>query len=124
MEFIKYQDQVIRTLLTLLIGKGMFEKPEETPVNKPYRKLQVDDLPIIETLEKLDYQNLLTEYLEKNGKHLKPVQRRNAKTNVSKSMNCPKCGAPSEFLYVNNGGKGQYQCKVCTCTFNHKSRFL
>jgi hypothetical protein len=62
-EFIKYQDQVIRTLLTLLIGKGMFEKPEETPVNKPYRKLQVDDLPIIETLQKHDYRSLLTQYL-------------------------------------------------------------
>ncbi|MBL4953702.1 DDE-type integrase/transposase/recombinase [Neobacillus sp. YIM B02564] len=58
MEFIKHQDQVIRTLLTLLIGKGMFDKPEKTPVNKPYRKLQVDDLPIIETLQKLDYRVL------------------------------------------------------------------
>ena len=97
MEFIKYQDQVIRTLLTLLIGKGMFEKPEETPVNKPYRKLQVDDLPIIEALQKHDYRILLTEYLEKNGKHLKPVQRRsNVKTAVSTSMSCPKCGAPSD----------------------------
>ncbi|KEF35852.1 hypothetical protein M670_04969, partial [Schinkia azotoformans MEV2011] len=43
---INYQEQVIRTLLTLLIGKSMFEEPKETPVNKPYRKLQVDDLPI------------------------------------------------------------------------------
>ncbi|WP_445677963.1 IS6 family transposase [Robertmurraya sp. FSL R5-0851] len=125
MEFIKYQDQVIRTLLTLLIGKGMFEKPEETPVNKPYRKLQVDDLPIIEALQKHDYRILLTEYLEKNGKHLKPVQRRsNVKTAVSTSMSCPKCGAQSDYLYANNGGKGQYQCKVCTCVFNEKSRYL
>jgi hypothetical protein len=125
MEFIKYQDQVIRTLLTLLIGKGLFDKPEETPVNKPYRKLQVDDLPIIEALQKLDYRILLTEYLEKNGKYLKPVQRRsNTKTAVSKSMSCPKCGAPSDYLYANNGGKGQYQCKVCTCLFNVKSRYL
>jgi len=124
MEFIKYQDQVIRTLLTLLIGKGMFEKPEETPVNKPYRKLQVDDLPIISKLQKLDYRTLLTEYQEKNGKQLKPVQRRNAKTTVPKSMNCPKCGAPSDYLYANNGGKGQYQCKVCSCLFNDKSRYL
>ncbi|MDR7080224.1 hypothetical protein J2Y03_005284 [Neobacillus niacini] len=121
MEFIKYQDQAIRTLLTLLIWKGMFEKPDETPVNKPYRKLQVDDLPIIETIQKLDYQSLLAEYLEKNGKHLKPVQRRlNSKTSVPKSMSCPKCGAPSDYLYANNGDKGQYQCKVCAC----KSRYL
>ncbi|MGG5251972.1 IS6 family transposase [Neobacillus sp. SM06] len=125
MEFIKHQDQVIRTLLTLLVGKGMFEKPEETPVNKPYRKLQVDELPIIETFEKLDYQKLLTDYLEKNGKPLKPVQRRsNTKAIVPKSMNCPACGAPSDYLYANNGGKGQYQCKVCSCLFNNKSRYL
>lgn len=124
MEFIKYQDQVIRTLLTLLIGKGMFEKPEEEPVNKPYRKLQVDDLPIIETLQKLDYRSLLIEYLEKNGKQLKPVQRRsNAKTSVPKSMSCLKCGAPSDYLYANNGGKGQFQCKVCACLFNDKNRY-
>ena len=123
MEFIKYQDQVIRTLLTLLIGKVMFEKPEETPVNKPYRKLQVDDLPIIETLQKLDYKVLLAEYLEKNRKELKPVQRRNGKANVPKSINCPRCGAPSDYLYANNGGKGQFQCKVCSCLFNDKSRY-
>ncbi|KEF35867.1 hypothetical protein M670_04952, partial [Schinkia azotoformans MEV2011] len=29
---INYQEQVIRTLLTLLIGKSMFEEPKETPV--------------------------------------------------------------------------------------------
>lgn len=124
MEYIKYQDQVIRTLLTLLIGKNMLDKPVETPVNKPYRKLQVDDLPIIKVLQKFDYKILLTEYLEKNGKPLKPVQRRkNAKVSVPKSINCPKCGAPSDFLYANNGCKGQYQCKVCSCLFNDKSRY-
>jgi endogenous inhibitor of DNA gyrase (YacG/DUF329 family) len=124
MEFIKYQDQVIRKLLTLLVGKSMFKKPEETPVNIPYRKLQVDDLPIIETIEKLDYQVLLKEYFEKKGKELKPVQRRsNAKVTIPKKMNCPKCGAPSDFLYANNGDKGQYQCKVCSCLFSDKNRF-
>jgi transposase-like protein len=122
--FINYQEQLIRTLLTLLIGKSMFDKPTEQPVNKPYRKLQVDDLPVIEVLEPLDYRILLSEYLEKNGKPLKPVQRRkNAKVSVPKSMNCPKCGAPSDYLYANNGDKGQYQCKVCTELFNEKNRY-
>ncbi|MEK4254434.1 hypothetical protein NSU17_10320 [Ureibacillus sp. FSL K6-2830] len=46
LEYIKYQDQMIRTLLTLLIGKNAFDKPTEKPVNKPYQKLQVDELPI------------------------------------------------------------------------------
>ena len=122
--FIKYQEQVIRTLLTFLLRKNMFDKPKESPVNKPYRKLQVDDLPIIETLQKLDYKILLTEYLEKNGKPLKPVQRRkNSKTAVPKSMNCPQCGAPSDYLYANNGDKGQFQCKVCSCLFSGKNRY-
>ncbi|MGG3718265.1 transposase, partial [Heyndrickxia ginsengihumi] len=122
--FIKYQEQVIRTLLTFLLRKNMFDKPKKSPVNKPYRKLQVDDLPIIETLQKLDYKILLTEYLEKNGKPLKPVQRRkNSKTAVPKSMNCPQCGAPSDYLYANNGDKGQFQCKVCSCLFSGKNRY-
>ncbi|KEF37261.1 transposase [Schinkia azotoformans MEV2011] len=120
---INYQEQVIRTLLTLLIGKSMFEEPKETPVNKPYRKLQVDDLPIIEQPEKLDYRALLKEFQEAKGKPLKPVQRRKNSTPVPMSMNCPKCGAPSDYLYANNGGKGQYQCKVCECLFNAKSRY-
>lgn len=124
LEYIKYQDQMIRTLLTLLIGKNMFDKPTEKPVNKPYQKLQVDELPIIETLQKLDYQILLKKYLEKNGKPLKPVQRRsNSKGKVPSSMKCPRCGAPSDYLYANNGGKGQYQCKVCACLFNKKNQY-
>lgn len=124
LEYIKYQDQMIRTLLTLLIGKNMFDKPTEKPVNKPYQKLQVDELPIIETLQKLDYQILLKEYLEKNGKPLKPVQRRSiSKGKVPSSMKCPRCGAPSDYLYANNGGKGQYQCKVCACLFNKKNQY-
>ncbi|REB73246.1 DDE-type integrase/transposase/recombinase [Bacillus sp. 522_BSPC] len=124
LSFINFQEQLIRTLLTLLIGKSMFDKPTEQPVNKPYQKLQVDDLPIIEVPEKLDYQVLLAEYLEKKGKPLKPVQRRkSSKVTVPKSMFCPKCGAPSDYLYANNGDKGQYQCKVCTCLFSDKNRF-
>jgi hypothetical protein len=121
---IKYQEQIIRMLLTLLIGKNMFDKPKEKPVNKPYRKLQVDELPIIEKLDKLDYQQLLQQYQEKHGKPLKPVQRRsNVKGKVPSALHCPTCGAPSAYLYANNGDKGQYQCKVCRTLFNQKNRY-
>ncbi|MBO0996130.1 DDE-type integrase/transposase/recombinase [Bacillus sp. SD088] len=124
LEFIKFQDQIIRTLQTLLIGKNMFEKPTEEPVHKPYRKLQVDDLPIIETLEKLNYKILLENYSMEHGKPLKPVKRHaHSKTTVPKTMNCPKCGAPSDYLYANNGNKGQFLCKVCSCLFHDKNRF-
>src|SRR5690625_7767376 len=82
-------------------------------------------MPIIETLEKLDYQELLTTYKEKHGKELKPVVRRkNSVVKVPKELTCPKCSAPSSYLYANNGDKGQYQCKVCGCLFSKKNRFL
>ncbi|MBU9720284.1 MULTISPECIES: DDE-type integrase/transposase/recombinase [Bacillaceae] len=124
--FIKYQEEIIKTLLTLLIGKSMFDKPKstETPVNKPYRKLQVDDLPIVETFEKLNYKVLLQEHKIAKGKVLKPVRRHVNSTPVPTTIKCPKCGAPSEYLYANNGAKGQYQCKVCTCLFSEKNRYL
>ncbi|WP_153124095.1 DDE-type integrase/transposase/recombinase [Peribacillus tepidiphilus] len=124
LNFINYQEQVIRTLLTLLVGKSMFDKPLDQPVKQEYRKLQIDDLPMIETLEKLDYRVLLAEYLEKNGKPLKPViRRKNAKVTVPDKLCCVRCGAPSTYLYANNGDKGQYQCKVCECLFSNKNRF-
>jgi len=103
----------------------MFDKPEEKPINKPYRKLQVDELPIIDTIVKLDYQVLLQEYLDNYGKPLKPVKRHsNTKVQVPSHLNCPKCGAPSSYLYANNGEKGQYHCKVCSCLFSQKNHYL
>lgn len=103
------------------MARGLYDEP----INKPYRKLEVDDMPIIEVLEKLDYQELLTNYQAKHGKELKPVVRRkNSKTKVPKNLTCPQCVAPSTFIYANNGDKGQYQCKVCDCLFSKKNRFL
>lgn len=103
------------------MARGLYDEP----INKPYRKLEVDDMPIIEVLEKLDYQELLANFHAKHGKELKPVVRRkNSKTKVPKNLTCPKCVAPSTFIYANNGDKGQYQCKVCGCLFSKKNRFL
>jgi len=28
-------------------------------------------------------------------------------------MTCPLCDAPHQYIYDNNGGNGQYLCKVC-----------
>jgi putative transposase len=115
---------MIQILFTLLVGRGLLENPSEKPVNQPYRKLQIDNLPIIQKLEKQDYQILLLEYYKEHGKTLKPVKRqKNSKAVVPQSINCPSCGAPSDYLYANNGGKGQYECKVCSCLFNQKNRF-
>lgn len=81
-----------------------------------YQKFKVDKLPVIKTFIKQDWQFLLEYYLWKYKKPLKPVQRRNGKT-IPEDTICPLCGAPHQFIYDNNGGNGQYQCKVCGQTF-------
>jgi len=124
-EYIKFQEKIIFGLLGIILGKSVAKAQFDEPINKPYRKMEVDDMPIIETLEKLDYRELLSNYQLKHGKELKPVVRRkNSVVKVPTNLTCPKCSAPSSYLYANNGGKGQYQCKVCSCLFNQKNRFL
>ena len=92
------------------------------PERKDYRKLAVDAMPIIEIVKKYDCNALLAEYALKHGKPLKPVKHRED-SNISTSLTCPCCGAPHIYLYDNNGGRGQFQCKVCHTPFNHKNHF-
>ena len=82
-----------------------------------YQKFKIDELPRIKSFFKQDWQFLLEYYLWRYGKPLKPVQRRNGKS-IPEDLVCPRCGAPHLFLYDNNGGNGQYQCKVCGQTFS------
>jgi DNA-directed RNA polymerase subunit RPC12/RpoP len=81
-----------------------------------YQRLTTDKLPVIKTFIKQDWQFLLEYYSWKYNKPLKPVQRRNGKT-IPEDTLCPLCGAPHHYLYDNNGGGGQYLCKVCGQTF-------
>ena len=81
-----------------------------------YQKFKADKLPVIKTFIKQDWQFLLEYCQRKYGRPLKPVRRRNGKT-IPEDTICPLCGAPHHFLYDNNGGNGQYQCKVCGQTF-------
>ena len=85
-----------------------------------YQKFKVDKLPIIKHFEQVDYIFLLAYYKYKYNKTIKPVQRRNGKT-ISHKIVCPKGGATHEYIYDNNGGKGQYQCKVCGTTFKESN---
>lgn len=82
-----------------------------------YQKFKVDELPRVRTFIKQDWQFLLEYYLWRYGKPLKPVQRRNGKP-LPEDIICPLCGAPHLFIYDNNGGNGQYQCKICGQTFS------
>ena len=122
--YIQFQQKLIIFLVGILIGKRLKRKTFEEPVNKPYRKLQVDAIPIIEVPEKLSYTALSDEYFQKYGKHLKPVKHhKNSKSRVPNTLVCPRCGAPHSYLYDNNGGRGQYKCKVCSCCFNFKNYY-
>lgn len=121
--YIQIQAKIIFYLMCALFSKGSIRKYYDEPVKKPYRKLAVDTMPIIKTLEKLDYKQLISNHLKKTGKPITPIKRRKASP-VPESMVCPRCGAPHDYLYDNTGGKGQYLCKVCKCTFNKKNHYL
>lgn len=60
-------------------------------------------------LKKYNYKELIAYFHERYGKLIKPVAiRRNSKRNVPTDTICPRCGAPHNYLYDNNGGKGHF----------------
>ncbi len=81
-----------------------------------YQKFKTDALPVIKPFIKQDWQFLLEYYKWKYGKPVKPVQRRNGKS-IPDDTVCPLCGAPHHYIYDNNGGHGQFLCKICGQTF-------
>lgn len=81
-----------------------------------YQKFKVDELPKVIVREKWDYKDFIP-YLEwRYGKKVKPVKHRTNST-IPLDCTCPRCNAPSEYLYKNNGSKGQLLCKVCGTRF-------
>lgn len=83
-----------------------------------YQKFKVDEPPIIIKHEMFDYKELIDYFYLRYKKRIKPVSiRKSSKRNVPEDTFCPRCGAPHTYLYDNNGGKGQFQCSVCSQTF-------
>lgn len=123
--YIQIQQRMIVYLMGSVLGKHVTRSVYDEPVDRPYRKLQVDHMPIIEVLEKLDYKQLLADYQLEHGKELKPVRRhKNTVVKVPESLTCGRCSVPSPYLYANNGAKGQFLCKVCGYLFNKQHRYL
>jgi transposase-like protein len=115
---IEYQRQIICYLCVLVFGKDFKPKVEKCDDRK-YMKLSVDPLPIFgepPIEQKWQYTDLLEEYRKEHGKELKPISRRGGIIPPEEAV-CPYCGAPSDYAYDNNGGHGQYQCKICASTF-------
>jgi len=115
---IKWQEQVIKYLCILVFGKSFKPKVEKC-VDKEYMKLTVDPLPIFgepPIRQYLQYTELLEYYRKEHGKELKPVRRRGGIIPPKEAI-CPYCGAPPDYVYDNNGGRGEYWCKVCDSKF-------
>lgn len=102
----------------MFIVKNIPFKSTDYNVTSPkYNKLTIDKLPIIKKPEQLSYILLLDEYRTKHGKDLKPAISRGGNS-VPADTVCPRCGAPHKYIYDNNGGRGQFKCKVCGLNFN------
>ena len=94
-------------------------KPDETPPH--YRDFRVDMCrPLTEpSISKnssptQNWQELKQEHKRKTGKELTPVRRRKNSIQPPKDCTCQHCGAPSRYLYLNDGKKGnQVRCKIC-----------
>lgn len=110
----------INYLLKFIASNINLHKDEELP-NYPYRKLVVDKPPIIKEVKLLNYKELLKEHQMATGKEIKPVALRK-KSSVPKDAVCNRCGAPHQYLYDNNGGRGQLLCKVCKNTFDKDAK--
>jgi len=116
-DIIHYQNQVIRWLIFFISKYIPLGQWAHDDVHSPkYQKFKTDILPTIVPFIKQDWQFLLAYYDWKYTKKLKQVQRRNGKS-IPDDTTCPRCGAPHHYIYDNNGGHGQYQCKVCGQTF-------
>jgi transposase-like protein/ribosomal protein L37AE/L43A len=115
---LQYQAQVISMLCILLFGKGYTPKTESC-TDKKYLKLSVDPLPLFgepPIKQVWQYRELLEKYLLEHGRELKPIKRRVENT-VPPEAVCPYCGAPPDYAYDNNGGRGEFWCKVCDSKF-------
>lgn len=86
LETVIYLIEIIKYLMTLLVGKNLLKSISDEPVKKDYRKLQVDDQPIFDVPEKLNYKLLIAEYELKHGKEFAPVKPRKNKALVPKML--------------------------------------
>ena len=81
LSFIQYQHQQICWLLNFICRYIPLKQWAFDDSHSPkYQKFKVDELPVIKTFVKQDWQFLLEYYTWKYHKSLKPVQRRNGKS--------------------------------------------
>lgn len=100
--------------LSKFISPDKVPKVDSKPDDVRYRQFKVDEPAIIEPfkqLDKLDYKVLIKD------NNIKPVKRRNGKQ-IPINVSCPRCSAPKDYLYDNNGKGNQFECKCCSHIFS------
>ena len=119
LNIIQYQHQQICWLIMFICKYIPLKQWAYEDSHSPeYQKFKVDEPPVIIKHEMFDYKELIEYFFVRYQKRIKPVSvRKNSKRNVPEDTFCPRCGAPHNYLYDNNGGNGQFQCKVCSQTF-------
>lgn len=111
--YIQYLEENIRWMLQLIARYLPLRQMAFDDSHSPeYQKFKTDKLPIVVKFVKQDYVFWLEYYKWRYGKPVKPISRRNGHS-ISEEIICPKCNAPHQYIYDNNGGKGEYRCKVC-----------
>lgn len=118
--------QIIHGLQEVIADRNPEVKPKDDFKEKHpnYRDFYVDPLPPLNNLPskdqspQLDWQILLRHYEQKEGRPLKPIKPRKG-VSAPEQCRCIYCGAPSGFLYYNDGKKqSQLRCKVCSHFFS------
>lgn len=111
--YIQYLENNIKWLVLMLARYIPLGQMAYDDIHSPkYQKFKTDKLPVIIKFEKQDYRFLLEYYNWKYGKPWKPIKRRNGRE-VSETVTCPRCEAPHIYIYDNDGGRGEFKCKVC-----------
>ena len=114
----------LMTFITKYIPLKQFD-PDDSQ-SPDYQKFKTDILPKFQYHQNSwTWEGLIDYYRQRYGMIIKPVKRHKGKPcDIPEDCICPECGAPHEYLYRNNGKKGQLQCKVCSTLFSpDKNRF-
>jgi transposase-like protein len=117
-------EEIVAGLVDVLADRNPDVKPRDDFRQKHphYRRFAVDPTPPLtappepqrsEPTE--NWRDLLAAYEAKHGRPLPAVKRRtNSDAHVPAAHTCAHCGAPSQYLYFNDGEKRtQFRCKVC-----------
>ena len=113
----QYLQKIISNLLKFISKYIPLKQWAYDDSNSPkYQKFKTDRLPVVIKTEKQDYRFLLEYYKWRYGKPVKSIIRRKP-TSIPENTVCPRCSAPFPYLYDNNGGHGECQCKICGQTF-------